>query len=317
MILNEIVQLLHGARRILIAAHECPDGDAIGSTLALALALRQMGKDVVACNVDGVPDTLSFLPGSALIQTTVAEGEYFDIGFLLDAGELRRAGFPIAEHCETLVNIDHHPHSDFGDIRYVDTAASASAVLIYRLLGACKHEIKIDVAKALYTGLLADTGSFRYSSANQEAFNVAGVLIDLGVDSWEIASNLYESYPLERMKLLGLVLSTLDVSACGRYASVVLSQDFLRQAGTDVEQSDGFINYPRAIKGVEVALFIRQQSDHKYQLSFRSRGKIDVGTLARYLGGGGHHNAAGAIVEADSLDAARAIAYHHLDQLLN
>ncbi len=315
--LSEIVKALSTANSVLVAAHESPDGDAIGSTLALGLALREMGKEVVICNVDGVPDILSFLPGSDLVQTAVADSARFDLGFLLDAGELRRAGFAMENHCATLVNMDHHPHSDYGDIRYVDTGASATAVLIYRLLLACEHPLSLNVAKALYVGLISDTGSFRYSSANREAFTVAGELVDIGVDPWDVASHLYESYPLKRMQLLGRVLASLDVSACGRYASVALLQDDLRQVGADMELSDGFVNYPRAIKGVEVALFIRQQQDNVYQFSFRSRGTIDVGSLARSLGGGGHHNAAGAKIEAATCAAARTIAYHHLDRLLS
>lgn len=315
--LNEIVVAIKAARRILVAAHEDPDGDAIGSTVAFGLALREMGKEVVLCNVDGVPDILSFLPGSDLVKTTVAPDERFDLGFLLDAGELRRAGFAIDKYCETLINIDHHPHSEYGDIRYVDTGASATAVLIYRLLLACDHPVSLDVAKALYVGLISDTGSFRYSSANREAFTIAGELVDIGVDPWDVASNLYESYPLQRMQLLGRVLATLDVAACGRYASVALLQDDLRQVGAEMELSDSFVNYPRAVKGVEVAVFIRQLQNDIYQFSFRSRGTIDVGSLARSLGGGGHHNAAGAKIEAETLEAARTIAYQHLDRLLS
>lgn len=317
MILNEIVEKIQSSQRILVAAHESPDGDAIGSTLGLTLALQKMGKDVVAVNVDGVPDNLSFLPGAQQIRTNLAADEHFDVGFLLDAGELRRAGFQLRAHCDVLINVDHHPHSNFGDLRYLDITASATAILVYRILTACGFVPDTEVAKALYVGILDDTGSFRYSSANRDAFNVAGALVDLGVDPWAIASNLYESYPANRMKLLGLVLATLDISSCGRYASVSLIDDFLITAGADSDQSDGFVNYPRAIKGVEVALFIKQLPDSIYQISFRSRGNIDVGSLARHLGGGGHHNAAGAKIRSASLEEARRTLYQHLDQLLN
>jgi len=317
MILNDIVEKIRSSQRFLVVSHQSPDGDAIGSTLGLALALKKMGKDVVAFNVDGVPANLAFLPGSDTLRSSLDADESFDIGFLLDAGELKRAGIPMHQHCDLLINIDHHPHSDFGDLCYLDTDASATAVLIYRLLVACGFSLDIEVAKALYAGVLDDTGSFRYSSANREAFQLAGVLVDCGVDPWQIASSLYESFPSSRMRLLGLVLSTLDISACGRYASVSLIQEFLPQAGATSEESDGFVNYARAVKGVEVALFIKEQADAIYQISFRSRGNIDVGTLARQLGGGGHHNAAGARIPATSIDAARSELYRHLDQLLN
>lgn len=317
MILNDIIHSIQTSQRFLIASHESPDGDAIGSTLALTLALRKMGKDVVAFNVDGVPANLSFLPGMHSVTTSLAEDETFDVGFLLDAGELKRAGIPMQQHCKVLINIDHHPHSDFGDICYLDTGASATAVLIYRLLDAGNFPLDVEVAKALYVGVLDDTGSFRYSSANREAFELAGILVELGVDPWQIASSLYESFPATRMRLLGLVLNTLDISPCGRYASVSLKQEFLARSGATSEESDGFVNYARAVNGVEIALFIKEQADGVYQVSFRSRGNIDVGTLARQLGGGGHHNAAGARISAQSLDAARSELYRHLDLLLN
>ncbi len=317
MILNDIIHIIRTSQRFLIVSHESPDGDAIGSTLALTLSLKKMGKDVVAFNVDGVPANLAFLPGAQSVITSLDSDETFDVGFLLDAGELKRAGIPMQQHCNLLINIDHHPHSDFGDICYLDTEASATAVLIYRLLDAGNFPLDIEVAKALYLGVLDDTGSFRYSSANREAFELAGILVESGVDPWQIASSLYESFPGTRMRLLGLVLNTLDISSCGRYASVSLKQEFLARSGATSEESDGFVNYARAVKGVEIALFIKEQADGVYQVSFRSRGNIDVGTLARQLGGGGHHNAAGARIPAESLDAVRNELYRHLDLLLN
>lgn len=317
MILNKIIEHIQTAQRFLVASHESPDGDAIGSTLGLAIALKKMGKEVVAFNADGVPTNLSFLPGTDLMRTGLDDNDRFDVGFLLDAGDIDRAGTDINKCCDLLINIDHHPHSDFGDLRYVDISSSATAVLIYRLLQACEFPFDLDVAIPLYLGILDDTGSFRYSSANKEAFNVAGQLIDLGVDPWDIASRLYESYPLSRMRLLGLVLSTLDISTCGRYASVSLIQKFIDAAGATSEQSDGFVNYARAVKGVEIALFIKEQPESVYQVSFRSRGSIDVGSLARELGGGGHHNAAGARISAGSIEEARMEIYRHIDNLLN
>ncbi len=317
MILTKIAEKIQSSQRFLIASHQSPDGDAIGSTLGLTLALRKMGKDVVAFNVDGVPANLSFLPGADLFCSSLADDDYFDVGFLLDAGDLERAGIDMHRHCEVLINIDHHPHSDFGDLCYVDTRSSATAILICRVLQACNFSLDAEVAKPLYLGILDDTGSFRYSSANREAFDVAGRLIDLGIDPWDIASRLYESFPSSRMRLLGLVLSTLDVSSCSRYASVSMKQEFLTATGATSEESDGFVNYARAVEGVEIALFIKEEPNSIYQISFRSRGSIDVGTLARHLGGGGHHNAAGARIQAESIDAARMELYRHIDALLN
>lgn len=313
--IQQIVEQIENGKRFLVVSHENPDGDAIGSTLGLANALREMGKDVVACNVDGVPQIMRFLPGHELLVTSPPAGSQFDVAFVLDAGDLTRAAIPVAELCQTLVNIDHHPHSDFGDICYLDTAASATAILVDRILSRCKYELSLDVAKCLYLGILSDTGSFRYSSANPEAFAVAGRLVGFGVDPWEISSCLYESLAPERMRLLGLVLPTLEISPCGRYASVAMTEEILKQSGASEEHTDGFVNYPRAIQGVEVALFFRQVDAASFKISFRSRGNIDVGSMARKLGGGGHHNAAGAKVTG-SLEDARAKVSFLLDQTL-
>lgn len=316
MIVQQIIEQIENNQRFLIVAHENPDGDAIGSTLGLALALRDMGKDVVAYNVDGVPEIMSFLPQSDFLTNRLPDNSHFDVAFVLDAGAVERTALPVKDLCRTMINIDHHPHSTFGDLCYLDTTACATAVLIYRVLEACQYQVSLTVAKALYLGILSDTGSFRYSSANQESFKVAGELVGLGVDPWEISSHLYESHAPERMQLLGLVLPTLQISSCGRYASLVMTLDVLKKSGAAEEHSDGLVNYPRAIRGVEVALFFNQVSPELYKISFRSRGTIDVGTLAYKLGGGGHHNAAGVKING-TLDEVKTVVFQSLDQLLN
>ena len=311
--IQQIAELIRINQRFLVVAHEGPDGDAIGSTLGLANALREMGKEVAAVNVDGIPEIMRFLPGSKSLATHLAPGQQFDVAFVLDAGDLQRTRIPVRDVCKTLVNIDHHPHSNFGDLCFLDTSASATAILIFRILVACSYQMSLEVAKPLYLGILSDTGSFRYSSTNQEAFSVAGRLLDLGIDAWDIASRLYESLAPERMRLLGLVLPTLEISACGRFASVAMTDAMLAAAGASEQHTDGFVNYPRAIRGVEVSFFYRQNGPLEYKISFRSRGAVDVGAMARALGGGGHHNAAGATVTGN-LDEARAKVSHLLNQ---
>lgn len=316
MIVQQIINKIKNNQRFLVVAHENPDGDAIGSTLGLALALRDMGKEVTAYNVDNIPEVMRFLPQSDFLLNRLPDDTSFDVAFVLDAGDVKRTALPVKDLCQTMINIDHHPHSDFGDLCYVDTTACATAVLIYRVLMACQYQPSLAVAQALYLGILSDTGSFRYSSANQECFSVAGKLIGLGVDPWDISSHLYESLAPERMQLLGLVLPTLQIASCGRYASIALTLDILKESGASEEHADGFVNYPRAISGVEVALFFNQTSENQYKISFRSRGTIDVGSLARNLGGGGHHNAAGAKLNG-TLDEVRTSVSQLLDQLLS
>ncbi len=311
-IIQAILNRIDAARRILVVSHASPDGDALGSTLALTLALREMGKEVVAFNVDGVPSAFSFLPGADTLQNQLDPDASFDLGFLLDAGELRRGGIDLRAHCSELINIDHHPHSEtFGVENYLDIEAASTAILIYRLLQQKKHPVSLDIAINIYTATLSDTGSFRYSNANQEAFNVAGAMVDLGIDAWDIASRLYETQPVQRLMLLGDALRTLSVSDCGQYASLAVTTDMYTRHGAEVKHTDGFVNYPRSIEGVEVSIFFRQTDPAGFKVGFRSKGTIDVGALARELGGGGHHNASGAQVTG-SLDEVRATVFNRL-----
>jgi phosphoesterase RecJ-like protein len=301
--IEQILAAVRNGQRFLVASHENPDGDAIASTLALTNALREMGKEVVACNRHGVPNDYHFLPGWTSVVTTLPPGANFDVGFVLDAGELKRAGNWIRPVCRILINIDHHPHSeDFGDIYFVDEQASASGVLVHRLLQAAGWPISLPVATCIYTTILSDTGSFRYSNADPEAFRVAGEMVALGVDPWAIASGLYESQEECRLRLLGLALPTLDVSSCGSFAAITVTEEMIQATGARPEHTDRFVNYPRSIRGVEVAIFFRQIGPDRFKVGFRSKGTIDVGALARELGGGGHHNAAGAVVEGPLAD---------------
>ena len=315
--IGAILKTIEGGQRFLVASHEGPDGDAISSTLALTLALRSLGKDVVAYNRDGVPDSLTFLPGSATIRTTLELSERFDVGFILDAGELRRAGEHLAQRCDLLVNIDHHPFSEhFTSLHYVDEQASATGVLIYRLLQSGNIPLTPEVAFCVYTAILADTGSFRYTNADAEAFRVAGEMIALGVNPWDAASGLYENQPELRMRLLACALATLTISSCGRYGSVSVTTEMFAATGARAEHTDGFVNYPRSIHGVEVGLFFRQTGPDYFKVGFRSKGRVDVGAISREFGGGGHHNAAGAQLQGD-LESVRSRVFQRVDQLLD
>lgn len=314
--IDQVIAAIRAGRRFLVASHENPDGDAIASTLALTNALREMGKEVVAFNQDGVPNDYRFLPGWESVTSAIPEGVPFDAGFVLDAGELRRAGHWIRGACRTLVNIDHHPHSEnFGEIYWVDDQASATGVMVYRLLQALGQPISLDVATCLYTTILSDTGSFRYSNADREAFHVAGEMVALGVDPWSIASGLYESQEESRLRLLARALPTLDVAPCGTFAAITVTTEMYAATGTGPEHTDRFINYPRSVRGVEVALFFRQTGPDRYKVGFRSKGKVDVGALARELGGGGHHNAAGAELDGP-LDSVREQVFSRIGELL-
>lgn len=312
-----IVQEIDAHDSFLLTCHESPDGDAVGSTLALASHLRGLGKDVTVYYCDPVPDQYLFLPGADAVIHRLPERTY-DICFVLDVGEFRRAGQEIAAFTGIgkYINLDHHVTcEEFGALNLIDPKASATGALVHRVIKASGRPITFDTALCLYTSVITDTGSFRYSNADPEAFAIAGEMVSLGVNPWFIAQRLYEDQPRERLELLALALQTLTVSTNGLFASVTVTLDMYEQTGANAELTDGFVNYPRSIHGVEVALFFRQVSAEQVKVGFRSKGSIDVSAMAAAFGGGGHRNAAGCTVSG-SLDEVRTRVLAHLEQVL-
>ena len=315
--LKKINDLIAAARSILITTHESPDGDAIGSSLALAHYLAEIGKDVTIHTCDPVPELYRFLPMADAVTTALPDRDY-DLCFVLDVGEFKRAGKQISE-CQRIglfINIDHHKNCEnFGAVNLLDTDAAATGVLIHRLIKAAGGSISLPTALGIYVALITDTGSFRYSNANTEAFSIAGEMIEKGVNAWDISSRLYESQPRARIELLSLALATLFFSDCGKFASITVTLDMYEKTGTDAELTDGFVNYPRSVRGVEVAIFFRELSEKSFKVGFRSKGTVDVSRLAAGFGGGGHHNAAGCNVEG-SIEEVREKVFSHIKAVI-
>ncbi|ANA40415.1 MULTISPECIES: DHH family phosphoesterase [Geobacter] len=315
--IESILREIRTHRSFLITTHENPDGDAVGSSLALAGYLKGLGKDVTIHFCDPVPELYRFLPLAGSVRHDLPDQD-FDVCFVLDVGEFRRAGTLVNE-CRRIgmfINIDHHLTCDrFGTINYIDSAAAASGVLVYRIIKAAGHDIDYDTALALYTSIITDTGSFRYSNANPEAFAIAGELVATGINTWSIAEKLYESQPRQRLELLALALSTLSFSANGDCASITVTLDMYEKVGACAELTDGFVNYPRSIRGVEVAVFFREIQPQLFKVGFRSKGKIDVASLAAAFGGGGHHNAAGCTLTGGLAEVRKRV-FDHLETAL-
>ena len=307
--LSAICRILREKDRFLVACHENPEGDAIGSELALALALRKMGKTATVLNADPVPGNLLFLPGA---DTVVFEGDgsRYDVAVVLDCGSPERTGrvAPELRKCPLLVNIDHHrTNGDRGELSLVDPDAAATGLLIHRVLSAMGYDICLDVATNIYVAVLTDTGSFHYSSSSPEAFEVAGEMVRRGVDPWAVAERVYETQSAHRLRLLGRVLDSLEVSAGGKVASITTMRETLREFAAGKDALEGFINYPRSIVGVEVAVSFREEEGDVFRVSFRSKGRVDVSAVAARFGGGGHRNAAGCTVPGAFPDVKRTV----------
>lgn len=295
--------------RFLIACHENPEGDAIGSELALALALRKMGKTATVLNADPVPGNLAFLPGAG---TVVAEedGARYQVAVVVDCGSPERTGRVGAElrKCPVMVNIDHHrTNGAHGDYCLIEPDAAATGMLVHRVLTAMGAEIDRDVAVNIYVAILTDTGSFRYSNASPESFLIAGEMVRKGIDPWAVSEQVYETQSANRLRLLGRVLDSLELAGGGKIAAVSTRKSDLDEFSATKDHLEGFINYPRSIAGAEVAVAFREEGDREYRVSFRSKGRVDVSAVAASFGGGGHRNAAGCTVLGDLADVKRRV----------
>jgi len=301
--LEMICRLFREKTRFLIACHENPEGDAIGSELALALALRKMGKTATVLNSDPVPENLLFLPGADTIVFE-ADGSTHEVAVVVDCGSPERTGRVQAElrKCPVLVNIDHHATNDAqGDYCLIDPDASATGILVHRIFSALGLVIDHDIAMNLYVAILTDTGSFHYSNSTPEAFYIAGDMVRIGIDPWDVAEKVYETQTAEKLGLLGRVLGSLELAVGGQVAAVTARKKDLLDYSATKDHLEGFINYPRSIAGVEVAVSFREEGEGEFRVSLRSKGRADVSAIASALGGGGHRNAAGCTVTG-SLD---------------
>lgn len=307
--LDAICRVFREKDRFLIACHENPEGDAIGSELALALALRKMGKTVTVLNADPVPGNLMFLPGADSVVRE-QDGSRYDVAVVVDCGSAERTGRVQKEILKppVLVNIDHHrTNGGCGEYCLIDPDAAATGMLVYRILSAMGVEIGYDVAINIYVAILTDTGSFHYSNSSPEAFHIAGEMIRRGIDPWAVAEQVYETQSTDRLRLLGRVLSSLEIAAGGKIASITTMKKDLSDFSAGKDSLEGFINYPRSILGVEVAVAFREEDGGEIRVSFRSKGRVDVSAVALAFGGGGHRNAAGCAVRGPFAEVKRKV----------
>jgi phosphoesterase RecJ-like protein len=309
---DRLAALIRAHHRFLVTAHLQPDGDAFSSTLALCHLLWRLGKEAVPFNVDPAPFNFRFLDGADRLAHTLDPADRFDCTFVLDCAQPERVGaaFPHNAWGDQVAVIDHHQtwDPDFAQFYVRDTQAAAIGEMIYRLALVMGAPIELPFARCCYASIVSDTGGFRYGKTTTTTFQIASALVAAGVNPWDINSNIYENEPVERLRLLSLVLDTLTLSDCGRLAFLTLTQDMLLQSGASPALTDGFINYARGVRGVEVATQMTEIAPDRYRLSFRSRGVVNVASLAEAFGGGGHKNAAGCTIDGDAADIRRQLA---------
>ena len=307
--MDQIINHIKGANHILLASHSDPDGDAVGSLLALGIAIGRRGQKTTIYNASPIPAVYRFLPSVERIVRHIKKASTYDLALIMDCGDLPRIGAASTtiSQIPVIINIDHHiSNTGFGDIQLIDPLACSTAEIVYRLIKALEVPIDKSIATSIYTGILTDTGSFRFSSTNQAAFAISREMAELGVEPHDVAQHVYGTYSLGRIKLLNLALDSIEISENGKLSIMTVTGTMFAETGTHPEDVDGMINYARRIEDVKVAALIQEQQNGKsnsnrhcrYHVSLRSDGTVDVAAIAGSFGGGGHASAAGFQIEA-------------------
>lgn len=312
--MKQIINHLTKSKRILIASHIQPDGDAIGASLALGLALEEVKKDIQIFNESGLPAVYHFLPSIHRIKRDPGDIAAYDTAIVIDCSDLQRIGAmaePVSR-IPTVINIDHHiTNTRFGHYQYIDAKAAASAEIVFRLIRAMDLPVTTAMAYAIYTGIMSDTGSFRFSNTTSEAFKVCHEMLEYGADAHQVAHHIYETISLNRIKLLNMLLDTIELSDDGRLSIMTLTQNMLKVTGTQISDVNGLINYAKRIENVRVAALLYERASSKRQpgkmishfhVSLRSDGNINVALIASAFGGGGHPTAAGFDIHSSLTD---------------
>lgn len=306
--MDQIISKIKASQHLLVASHSDPDGDAVSSVLALGLALNKLDKKVTLYNASPIPAVYRFLPSVEHISDRIKKAKTYDVALILDCGDLSRVGNAeeTLRQIPVIINIDHHiSNTEFGDIQLVDANACATAEIVYRLIKALDAPMDKAIATSIYTGILTDTGSFRFSNTNQAAFAISQEMAQLGVEPYRVAQHVFGTYSLERIKLLNLALDSLEISENGKLSVMTVTNAMFDFTKTQPEDVDGMINYGRRIQDVKVAALIQEQKNGKkrsnglrrFHVSLRSDGSVDVAAMAGAFGGGGHASAAGFQVE--------------------
>jgi phosphoesterase RecJ-like protein len=281
-----------------LMSHMRPDGDAIGSQLGLGLALEAMGKEVFYWNVDGLPESLAFLPGSEKIMMPPADAPQIDVAVALDTATKVRLGdgnLVAAAKAKLWVNIDHHISNPlYGDVNYVDATSPATGQIVYEILQALDMPITAGSRDAIYVAVSTDTGSFQYDSTTSRTYRMAADLVERGLAVGDINAKTYDSHPYRRIELLRALLNTLELSPDGRVAHWEMHDQLRLDLALKPEDSEGLIDMIRAIRGVQVAVFFEELPGGKVRVSLRSKDRsVNVCDIATQFGGGGHALAAG------------------------
>ena len=286
--------------KFLITSHINPEGDAIGSQVAMASLLKKLGKESAMLDDSPVPNLLQFMKGTEHILKEMPNDFNYQAVIILDSPDLARIG-RVSEYIKkdsVIINIDHHiSNVNFGKFNWVEPEFSSAGEMVHDLFKAFKVKITLDEAIVLYAAIMTDTGSFRYSNTSSKTHRITAELIDIGVEPYDMHTKIYETSSIQDTNLLGESLQTMKLTDDGKIAWLWVTKEMLKKTKASLEGTEGIINFARSIGGVEIAILFRETgTEDKVKVSFRSKGEVDVNKLAAEFGGGGHPTASGCTV---------------------
>lgn len=294
--LRQICAALRGNKTFFLSGHQKPDGDTVASELAMASLLQRLGKTVDIYNYDPVPQNLMFMPGAKKIRQARKLDKCYDVAIVFECYDGNRMGniIDLKRQAKTVINIDHHlKHSHFGDINYINPAASSNAEQLYYFFEAMKMPLTRAEAANLYLGMIVDTGRFQYSNTNAETLRIASKLLEKDIEAHLICERIYATRPFSALKLLSRSLADLKLSAGGKVASMLIRRGDYKKTGSNEEETEEIVNYGLQPPSVLVSALFRETEGGTVKVSLRSRRHADVCRLAERFGGGGHKYASG------------------------
>lgn len=291
--LAQVADAIRRRQRFVIVSHVRPDGDAVGSAMAMAFALERMGKQARVVSRDTPPPPLLTFPGVSGIEIVDRIDDPGEAVIVMECGDLARTGI---QGLDTgfVINIDHHPgNTMYGALNWFDISAAACGEMVFELIQELGVALSPEMATHVYVAILTDTGSFHYSSITPRTFDICRQCTEAGVDPQAVARSIFDSNNLGRLKLFGAVLSRMQLDASGRIAVVYVDRQLASDCGGTYEDTEGLINLPLTVKEIQAVVFFKENGPDDWRVSMRSKGEIDVNAVAREFGGGGHKNASG------------------------
>jgi phosphoesterase RecJ-like protein len=289
-------------QRFVVVSHARPDGDAVGSSLAMALALRRLGKDARVVSRDRVPPQMQVFPGVESIEVVDHIEDAGDAVIILECGDAQRTGIAGIER-GYIINIDHHPgNALFGAMNWLDLSAAACGEMVFELIGELGVSLTPEIATHVYIAILTDTGAFHYSNITPRTFDICRQCVEAGVNPPAVARSIFDSNNLARLKLYGAVLHQMQLDPTGHIATVYVDQRLAHECGGTYEDTEGLVNLPLTVKDIVAVAFFKENGPGDWRISMRSKGAINVNAVAREFGGGGHTNASGCSARGEFAD---------------